>query len=252
MASAGRILIMPKGNYDSSATYEMLDLVHYNGTSWLAKKTATGIEPSAANSEYWHNLIDITPSTIGAIPKENLGQAIYVSNLMSDYTVPTFVSWDENTENTPYKHGLTKCTHGYAIIFGSYTNYQTIMAWAKGGEPNCFIHCVNGGNVYGWDSFLPKSGGVITGSTKIERTFEDATVSTELFPGSYALSNKRVSSLVHNRDGVPLAMLCFNETGAGFRDNVNNIFYNFYGEHNLDSLKPHIEQMIAEYLSKNS
>ena len=59
MASAGRILIMPKGNYDSSATYEMLDMVHYNGTSWLAKKTAKGIEPSAANSEHWHNMFDI-------------------------------------------------------------------------------------------------------------------------------------------------------------------------------------------------
>ena len=59
MASAGRILIMPKGNYDSSVTYEMLDMVHYNGTSWLAKKTAKGIEPSEANSEYWHNMFDL-------------------------------------------------------------------------------------------------------------------------------------------------------------------------------------------------
>ena len=59
MASAGRILIMPKGNYDSSVTYEMLDMVSYNGTSWLAKKTVSGIEPSAANSEYWHNMVDL-------------------------------------------------------------------------------------------------------------------------------------------------------------------------------------------------
>ena len=59
MASAGRILIIPKGEYDSGAKYEMLDLVHYNGTSWLAKKTATGIEPSDANSEYWHKMFDI-------------------------------------------------------------------------------------------------------------------------------------------------------------------------------------------------
>ena len=163
MASAGRILIMPKGNYDSSATYEMLDMVYYNGTSWLAKKTATGIEPSEANSEYWHNMVGFDPG-----------------------------------------------------------------------------------------DYLPKTGGVITGSTKVERTFDDAVVATELFPSSYYFSNKRVSTLVHNRDGVPLAMLAFNEHGAGFRDAANNIFYQFYGEHNLDSLKPHIEQMIAEYLSKNA
>lgn len=53
MTSAGRILIMPKGNYDSGATYEMLDLVFHGGSSWVAKKTAKGIEPSVANAEYW-------------------------------------------------------------------------------------------------------------------------------------------------------------------------------------------------------
>ena len=53
MTSAGRILIMPKGNYDASVTYEMLDLVFHGGASWVAKKTATGIEPSLANAEHW-------------------------------------------------------------------------------------------------------------------------------------------------------------------------------------------------------
>lgn len=59
MASAGRILIMPKGEYDASTTYEMLDLVKHNGISWLAKKTVIGVEPSEDNSEYWHLLINI-------------------------------------------------------------------------------------------------------------------------------------------------------------------------------------------------
>lgn len=59
MATAGRILIMPKGAYNASVTYEMLDLVNYNGTSWLAKKTVVGIEPNDANSEYWHNMVNI-------------------------------------------------------------------------------------------------------------------------------------------------------------------------------------------------
>ena len=58
MASAGRILIMPKGDYDSSVTYEILDLVKHNGTSWLAKKEVTGIEPTVENSEYWQNMFD--------------------------------------------------------------------------------------------------------------------------------------------------------------------------------------------------
>ena len=60
MASAGRILIMPKGNYDSSVTYEMLDLVGHNGKVWLAKKTTKGIEPSVANKEFWMDMLDLT------------------------------------------------------------------------------------------------------------------------------------------------------------------------------------------------
>ena len=64
MASAGRILIMPKGDYNAETQYEMLDLVYHNGTSWLAKKTAVGIEPSEANKEYWQNMFDIDMSEI--------------------------------------------------------------------------------------------------------------------------------------------------------------------------------------------
>lgn len=59
MASAGRILIMPKGAYSASATYEMLDMVSHNGTTWVAKKTVKGIEPSTANSEQWHSMFDL-------------------------------------------------------------------------------------------------------------------------------------------------------------------------------------------------
>ena len=57
MANAGRILIIPRGEYDASATYEMLDLVNHNGVSWLAKKTVTGIEPSEGG--FWHPLLGI-------------------------------------------------------------------------------------------------------------------------------------------------------------------------------------------------
>lgn len=58
MTTAGRILIIPKGDYDSTITYEMLDLVKHNGTSWLAKKESTGIEPTIENAEYWQNMFE--------------------------------------------------------------------------------------------------------------------------------------------------------------------------------------------------
>jgi outer membrane murein-binding lipoprotein Lpp len=58
MASAGRILIMPKGNWDANTEYEMLDLVFAKNTSWLAKKNSVGIEPSVENAEYWFLLCE--------------------------------------------------------------------------------------------------------------------------------------------------------------------------------------------------
>lgn len=77
MATAGRILMIPKGNYNSATTYEMLDVVSHNGTSWVAKKTAIGVEPSEANKEHWQCLVTakeelkgmmgyVTPEMFGA------------------------------------------------------------------------------------------------------------------------------------------------------------------------------------------
>lgn len=75
MAVAGRILIMPKGEYDASATYQMLDLViDANGQSWLAKKTVTGIAPSAETSEYWHPFIGM--SIANNLTTEDEGKAL--------------------------------------------------------------------------------------------------------------------------------------------------------------------------------
>ena len=46
MISAGRVLLMPRGDYDNTATYEMLDIVSYNGSSYIAKGTTTGNLPT--------------------------------------------------------------------------------------------------------------------------------------------------------------------------------------------------------------
>lgn len=50
----GKVSIMAKGNYISSEIYEKLDLVTFNGASYLCKKTCSGIEPiPGADTEYW-------------------------------------------------------------------------------------------------------------------------------------------------------------------------------------------------------
>ena len=58
MASAGRILIIPKGAWDSGIEYSALDLVTHNSAAWIAKNKNTNIVPEK-NSEYWMELITL-------------------------------------------------------------------------------------------------------------------------------------------------------------------------------------------------
>lgn len=54
MVSAGRILIMPKGDWNNITTYDMLDLVSYNGVAYLARASSTGQNPSTdTQMTYW-------------------------------------------------------------------------------------------------------------------------------------------------------------------------------------------------------
>lgn len=52
MNDAGKIAFTPKGDYYSTATYEYLDTVVYNGNAYAALKTTTGNAPEEG-SEYW-------------------------------------------------------------------------------------------------------------------------------------------------------------------------------------------------------
>lgn len=79
MISAGRVLLMPKGDYNPATTYELLDLVSYQNSSYIAKGTTTGNPPTDAT--YWQlsafggsvanltgNFAEIEASTIAQSP----------------------------------------------------------------------------------------------------------------------------------------------------------------------------------------
>lgn len=51
---AGKVLLMSRGDYDASTTYEVLDWVRYNHKSWVCKETSTGNAPE--NGQYWQEL----------------------------------------------------------------------------------------------------------------------------------------------------------------------------------------------------
>lgn len=54
MVNAGRILIIPKGDWDSLTTYDMLDLVAYNGVAYISRQSNVGQNPSTdVSMTYW-------------------------------------------------------------------------------------------------------------------------------------------------------------------------------------------------------
>lgn len=65
MAIAGRVAIVPKGDWSADATYKRLDAVTYNNTLYFAKKDVpAGMVTS--NTEYWSKSI---VGSVGAIAK---------------------------------------------------------------------------------------------------------------------------------------------------------------------------------------
>lgn len=61
----GRILPIFKGSYNSSTTYNKLDVVFYNGSSYVANTTTTNVLPTnttnwtcVASASSWENFTD--------------------------------------------------------------------------------------------------------------------------------------------------------------------------------------------------
>ena len=112
-ASAGRVLLMPKGDYNAEAEYHVLDWVLYNGRPYVAKQTTTGNLPT--NTTYWALLLDF-PTEVDAAPTENS------QNLVRSGGVYSAVSVKANTTDVNTSLGLkADKTDAYMTTDGSET-----------------------------------------------------------------------------------------------------------------------------------
>ena len=68
MGNAGRVLMIPKGEYNSATTYGMLDFVYYQGRSYVCKQTSTGNVPT--NTTYWQALTGDASAEIQALTNQ--------------------------------------------------------------------------------------------------------------------------------------------------------------------------------------
>lgn len=250
MTSAGRILIMPKGEWKSETEYDRLDLVRHKGSCWISKTNSLGVEPGTDSEEFWMDMFsiqDILNTNIG-LTEDKLGQSAFASDLFKTYATPTFVKWDSTTLNTPY---VTEANEGFALVCGDEQNH-TVVAWTKGGnENNIFIHQINEGNDNGWDSFLKLSGGTLNGKLNINMPNPRIQMKNEnnsrfaIFEsnqdghaclGNWKASNDQVNlQLRHPSTEINPIQGRENENACKLTLNGNQAF-RMFGEHNLPLL----------------
>ena len=104
--SAGRVLILPKGEYDSTETYNLLDLVYYQRGSFLCKKTTTGNAPDLTqDTEYWMKIVSSQTADVGdiseltTIDKDNVTAAINEINGMIQNNLYYAQITDDNSDH---------------------------------------------------------------------------------------------------------------------------------------------------------
>lgn len=90
----GRILLMPKGNYNPNVVYNSLDWVRQSGASWVCKVDGTtGITPSASATTNWALMAEDGTvggwSSISGKPFDSVGTGLSVDT--SDPNKPLYV-----------------------------------------------------------------------------------------------------------------------------------------------------------------
>ena len=88
-ASAGKVLLTPKGDFSTSATYSILDWVRYNGGVYVAKQTTTGNLPT--DTTYWEKMND-SVSTLSGLSDVNITNIADGETLIWDATNSEWVN----------------------------------------------------------------------------------------------------------------------------------------------------------------
>ena len=85
----GKIALTPKGVFSTYTTYEKLDVVTYNGSSYIALRTTTGNIPVPNGSVYWQMIAEKGSTgdrgqaptiTLGTVTTLEPGQNVVITN----------------------------------------------------------------------------------------------------------------------------------------------------------------------------
>lgn len=100
-ATAGKVLLIPKGEYDATTQYKVLDWVLYQGRPYVAKQTTTGNAPIYAPTPqnpdaYWQLLLDF-PTVVDNVPTQNSQNLVRSGGVYSAISTATQNAVNEKT-----------------------------------------------------------------------------------------------------------------------------------------------------------
>lgn len=153
MASAGRVLPLPKGAYSPSTTYHLLDFVSYQGSTYICKQTSTGNAPT--NTTYWQIMAQGTESasvagnyygtcSTGASTSAKIVSIPATENFVLQVGDIIGIKFDNtNTANNP---SLNVNNSGAKPIYYNNSAVSTSNLWASGEANRVTIFMYDGTN----------------------------------------------------------------------------------------------------------
>lgn len=127
-ASAGRILLMPKGDYNSGTVYNSLDWVRHNNAAWVCNTDNTQNVPPSTSATQWNLLAaDSAMSNLGdlndvSISSEVNGQIL--GCVIDTSTTPPTITWENVSAATTYSSTGTNPISGTGVA-DALTDYYT-------------------------------------------------------------------------------------------------------------------------------
>ena len=127
-AVAGRILLMPKGDYSSQTVYNSLDWVRYNNAAWVCTTNNTSNVPPSTSATQWTLLAaDSAMSNIGDLNDVSISGEVngqYLGCVIDTSQTPPVITWENVSAATSYSSTGTVPISGTGVA-DALTNYYT-------------------------------------------------------------------------------------------------------------------------------
>lgn len=111
MAIAGRVAIVPKGDWSADATYKRLDAVTYNNTLYFAKKNVP-VGTATSNTEYWSKSIVGNPDK----SSDQQGQNLITYPYYSKSSTANGITWTVNDDGTVTANGTATKESTFNVV----------------------------------------------------------------------------------------------------------------------------------------